>query len=165
MIATNVDLTDIDYLMKLWQQGQSMRKGSVDNVSIQYSSALREIIQKLYLCFPLTRSLKQWHVTVKRMWVLCLWGPIGWHLKLNHCISENGLNLVFFLLPLVRSTPKESILPIRSLVCGIDSHVTGINTKEVDPLITFWHSGHMITLSACCMVWHAYMHTEVINRQ
>lgn len=59
MIATNVDLTDIDYLMKLWQQGQSMRKGSVDNVSIQYSSALREIIQKLYLCFPLTRSLKQ----------------------------------------------------------------------------------------------------------
>lgn len=51
MIATNVDLTDIDYLMKLWQQGQSMSKGSVDNVSIQYSSALREIIQ-LHLYFP-----------------------------------------------------------------------------------------------------------------
>lgn len=59
MIATNVDLTDIDYLMKLWQRGQSMRKGFVDNISIQYSSALREIIQKLRLYFPLTRSLKQ----------------------------------------------------------------------------------------------------------
>lgn len=55
MIATNVDLTDIDYLMKLWQQGQSMSKGSVDNVSTQYSSALREIIQ-LHLYFPLTLS-------------------------------------------------------------------------------------------------------------
>lgn len=32
MIATNVDLTDIDYLMKLWQQGQSMKKGLADNI-------------------------------------------------------------------------------------------------------------------------------------
>ena len=39
MVATNVDLTDIDYLMELWQQGQSMSEGSVGNVGIQSCTA------------------------------------------------------------------------------------------------------------------------------
>lgn len=39
-MATNVDLTDIDYVIKLWRQGRSMREGSVDNVSIHYDRAV-----------------------------------------------------------------------------------------------------------------------------
>lgn len=58
MIATDVDLTDIDYLMKLWKQGQSMRKGSVDN-TVQKCTQRNHPNPELHLYFSSTRSLTQ----------------------------------------------------------------------------------------------------------
>lgn len=46
MIATNVDLADIDYLMKLWKHSSSMSKGSVGNVQQCTQSYIRRFLQR-----------------------------------------------------------------------------------------------------------------------